>query len=124
MPGCARSDRPVGVEGGVEGDFGEGQVGRITAPPRDLTPALHYAAARQDMAIERIQTRDDGTRLYNLVTLRNEPVVVEVRSDIWPTDDRTPTALTIEARVGRFGDEARERALVREIIARLRQLMD
>ncbi|MCA9305982.1 MAG: hypothetical protein KDA16_05590 [Phycisphaerales bacterium] len=76
------------------------------------------------MAVEHITTSADNTRTYELITIRNEPVLVEARSDHWPTDDRTATSMTIEARVGRFGDASRERALVREIIARMRTLME
>lgn len=118
---CTSSNRPAG---GVGGEPGDGVTNRITAIPRDLDPAVRYAASRHDMAVEHITTGADNTRTYELITIRNEPVLVEARSDAWPADDRAATSMTIEARVGRFGDADRERALVREIIARLRQLMD
>lgn len=119
--GCARSHRPAG---GVAGEPGDGATLSVLAPPRDLTPAVHYAAARRDMAIDHIETRADGTRVFHLVTLRNEEVIVEARSPAWPADDRTPATITLEARVGRFGDADRERALVRQIVARLHELRD
>ncbi len=109
--------------GGVGGDE-PGATGRLSAPARDLDPAVRFAASRVEMVVESISAADGGDRRYELLTLRDEPAVVEIHSDAWPDDDRAPAPIAIEARVGRFGDADRERALVRAIARRLRDLSD
>ncbi len=93
--------------------------GRLTCPARDLDPAVRFAAPKVDMVVESIGVDAHGDRRYELLTVRGEPALVEIRSDEWPADDREAAPVRIEARVGRFGDSDRERALVRAITDRL-----
>lgn len=119
--GCGGANRPAG---GVRGEPGDGVGARVTAAARDLDPAVRYAAARNDMAVEWIEIAGDGARVYHLVTIRNEPALVEARTDAWPADDRERVPTRLEARIGRFGEPERERLLVRDIAQRLRDLLE
>lgn len=116
--GCASSTR----SGGVLAE--DGASGRVACPARDLDPAVRFAAPRIDMVVESISVDAHGDRRYELLTVRGEPALVEVRSDDWPADDRDAASVRIEARVGRFGDTGRERALVRAIVDRLGALTE
>jgi len=86
--------------------------------------AVLYAATRSEMAVVHQTTHDAGTtRQYELITLLDEPVWIRV-SGLNPESPKAPVDLTIEVRVGRTGDPARERRVRADIRARLARLAD
>ncbi len=118
-----------GCAGGSQSDLPV--VSGVSSPGRgewdDLNAALSWASGRHEMAV--LEYRDEPlpsggvARLYSLITLRNEPVLVRIdrpeSGTIYDVRD-----LTITARVGRFGNPREERALVRDIRARLDRLVE
>ncbi|MEM1164957.1 MAG: hypothetical protein AAGI30_01555 [Planctomycetota bacterium] len=126
--GCAGGSSPP------QGVLGEpGQLG--TSWPShgqraDVAAAVSYASAASDMAViaERplAEGRDDAV-VYELITIRDEPawLVIEGLGPADPLDaahHEESTRLTASARVGRFGDPAREETLIARLHERLQQL--
>lgn len=99
---------------------------------RDLDPAVRFAARECGMAVERVDRSAEGERVYELVTVKSEPVVLRAR--LAPAEAGADGAgegtnalsalerLELSAEVGRFGDGEREEKLVAETRARLRAL--
>lgn len=124
----------VGVAGGCSSGGPARSPAPAAAQPEDASPArglsrdvhtvILYAATRGEMAVVHQTTQDAGTaRHYELITLLDEPVWIRVSG----LDPGRPTALvdlTIEVRVGRTGDPARERRVRADIRARLARLAD
>ena len=116
LPGCASSE-PVSV-GEITGERelpSEGVRGRI----RDLDPAVNYVSGRMDLAVVSQHEGEGGERVYRLLSVINEPVWVVVTSESGWDEDREVTRLDVRAKVGHFGDEAREHELVRRLSDRL-----
>jgi len=91
---------------------------------RDVNTAIIYAATRSEMAVVHRTSHDGGTaRHYDLITLIDEPVWIRV-SGLDPAHPTTLVDLTVEVRVGRTGDPARERQIRADIRARLARLAD
>lgn len=83
---------------------------------QDVDSAVSVGCRAIDAAVvSRVQV-DSLSKRYELLTIRDEEATVEVRlpaSGAAPWDDR----VEYEARIGRFGDSAREARLVEAITA-------
>ncbi len=92
-------------------------------PYRDLDAAVRFAAPQVDMAIMSANARDPALWRYTLLTTRDEEVTLDIHLPSPPPDPNSPIVPTsIVAHVGRFGDPARERALIQQIDDRLKAL--
>jgi len=97
----------------------------------DLDAAVSYVAARQELAlVEKSTGRADGAdgefgvvRRYRLVDPRDRPVEIRFLTDSGALDGlQSASSLrsgTVVVRVGRFGDDQRERALAAALLERL-----
>jgi hypothetical protein len=88
-------------------------------PFRDVDSAVRYAGPHQDMTILTADASDPTLWRYTLTTTRDETVALDIHFAANPDPALPAEPTRIEARIGRFGDPARERALVREIENRL-----
>lgn len=89
----------------------------MSASPELIAPALRFACGRNEMAIIDQRTSDDGTLIYELVTLRDEPgevVATPVAQDRW----------RITATVGRFGNADEQAALLAALGDRIHALRE
>jgi hypothetical protein len=78
---------------------------------------VSYAADRHEMAPLRLAVDTPTLRVYELVTIRDEPVtIVFERDQPAPDDHPSPTAITVG--VGRLGDPQREAAIGATLRAR------
>ena len=81
-----------------------------------------FACERMGMAVLEVLEGEDGERVFRLITVRDEPAwVIATSANGW-ADDRAEQSISLRAKVGRFGDERRERRLVRLIADRLGDL--
>jgi len=71
------------------------------------------------MAIVETIHAQGGDRAYRVRTINDEPVWIVVSSENGWSDDRAASPLRITAKVGRFGDRAREDELLSHLKARL-----
>lgn len=81
----------------------------------DIEASAIVAASRCEMAVLIIMPRDDDRVIVDLVTVRDEPARVVASR-------RPEGMIELECRVGRFGDPARERELLRAMARRLGDL--
>lgn len=82
----------------------------------DVDAAMDVGVSAAEMAIVNSSTSPDGsTRLYELRTVTDEPAWLKAQRG---EDGR----VSLGARVGRFGDAAREQKLVESVAARLKAL--
>lgn len=85
----------------------------------DVAPAVRVGASECQMAVVSASAPDaKGVQEFTLVTLSDEPATVRTEA----IGDTDPRPVRVWARVGTFGDVARERALLREVERRLTQL--
>jgi len=85
----------------------------------DVAPAVRVGASECEMAVVSASAPDaKGVQEFTLVTLSDEPATVRTEA----IGDTDPRPVRVWARVGTFGDVARERALLREVERRLTQL--
>jgi len=96
---------------------------RPAGPLRDVDPAVRFAASFNEMAVLEV-TRPEPTRIvYRLMTARDEPATLTLGlPDPIGDDPLGPGEMEMEARIGRFGDEQRERAFLRDLRERMEQL--
>jgi len=95
-----------------------------TAEWDDVDAAVSFAAAESEMAVLTRRETADGIE-FQLVTVIDEPVWLRITRDgDAPRDDRASRPVSLTARIGRFGDEARERRFVDSIVRRLDRLVD
>ncbi len=117
--GCSSGRRPPAPAAAVALPDDPTPVRGLT---RDVNPAIIYAATRSEMAVVHRTSLDDGTtRHYDLITLLDEPVWIRV-GGMDPSRPTTAVDLTVEVRVGRTGDAARERRIRADIRSRLARL--
>ncbi|MEC9372763.1 MAG: hypothetical protein VYC34_02930, partial [Planctomycetota bacterium] len=84
--------------------------------------AVAYAASRSEMAV--LSSSRDGkarSATFSLVTIADRPATLALRQDPAADPDQ-PAEILAVAVVGRFGDPAREAALLRDLQRRLDQL--
>ena len=87
----------------------------------DSDAAVEVALHSCDMAMDHKEVNDNGLeRRYYLMTNTDEPAVLIVRRHEAIFDGKQ--TITIEAHVGRFGDENREAHLIRAVRHRLKVL--
>ena len=94
----------------------EGSRAGARGTKRHLDAAVRYAASQQSIAVLQIIDIDDSTRVYELLTIRDEEGWLRV-DGLDGTGD--VTGLDLAARIGRMGDPARESMLVASIRDRL-----
>lgn len=129
---------------GCEGDAPGGSLlGRtlLTGPERstlahgdwdDVDNAVAVAAAKTEMAIVDQSTDENGDRVYELLTIADEPARIRVRRvdpnpDPPPVPGRvtpksTPDRIQVSAKVGRMGNPGLEKRLIGHIKDRLSDL--
>lgn len=81
----------------------------------DAEAAAIVAAGQNELAILMVAPEGDATLVVDLTTVQDEPVRLTARH-------AEPGMIEMEARVSRFGDPGRERALLRSMAKRLRDL--
>ncbi|MGH7243146.1 MAG: DUF3568 family protein [Phycisphaerales bacterium] len=94
----------------------------------DVNAAVLAAAQHREMVVESQSRPDLKTQQFKLLTVRSEPVTVTVsRSSIPDQSVRASqegtVAMTIEVKVGMFGDTKREQELIDDIRSRLGDLV-
>ncbi len=121
LGGC---EMPSG-EGRLLGASSDGTQATAVADWDDIEAAMDVAISKLEMAVEarptREELRSDGrgasTVTYQLVTIRDEPARVTFsrnKSLAWSDGSaHGPEPITIVARVGRWGDSAREEELLK-----------
>jgi hypothetical protein len=78
---------------------------------------------RNEMVVIAISDHEGGVRAYEMKTVLDEPAVLQIAGVApEPSSPRRSDQLSLTARVGRFGDADRERALLRDIRERLTEL--
>mgnify|MGYP001493823331 CR=1 FL=1 len=111
-----------------------GETAMVIADWNDVDAAVEHGALTSEMAIvERLPPEPDR-RVFRLRTIGDEPAVLIVTRATAPRSDRGvdgvgsttgvggPEGMKLEARVGRFGDRAKEERLVNAVRARLGRL--
>jgi hypothetical protein len=95
----------------------------------DVDAAVSAASGKLSYALETSETLDDSTKRYRLLTVTDEPVDLEIIRGIGGSASASgsskrygPTSMTIQCRVGRFGDERKEQEFVGAIRQRLGDL--
>jgi hypothetical protein len=89
----------------------------------DADPAVEVALHQVQMALVHKESGpgdQDLVRRYELITQTDEPAELILRRS--QVSDK-PQTVTIEAHVGRFGDQARETHLIRAVRHRLKALV-
>jgi len=121
--GCSTSG------GGASGLFTiQGTSSLATGDWADVNAAVLAAAQHREMVVESESQPDSKTLVFDLLTVRSEPVTVTVsRNSLADQSVRMsqegPIALNIEVKVGRFGDSKREQELIDDIRSRLGDLV-
>jgi len=121
--GCSTSG------GGASGLFTiQGTSSLATGDWADVNAAVLAAAQHREMVVESESQPDPKTLVFDLLTVRSEPVTVTVsRNSLADQSVRMsqegPIALNIEVKVGRFGDSKREQELIDDIRSRLGDLV-
>ena len=87
----------------------------------DIEVSVDAALARAHIAPVALTERPDGSLLWELRTPRDEPGSLIVSFTPGPTES-DPVAVSMECRVGRFGDPETEQLIVRSVAQRLEQL--
>jgi hypothetical protein len=82
----------------------------------DVQAAVAVAAPAIEFAVVHVQSPTPDRTAFELLSARDEPGVLIVERGPGPGE------LSIRAQIGRFGDPARERALVEAVRRRLGQL--
>lgn len=121
--GCA-SDGGGGVL------LGEPERALTTGDWNDVDAAVIAAVSKKgvEMAIVTAHDPDPDTRVYDLTTVGDEPARLVVRRKMAEPAPGArpgrgaPEAMELEARVGRFGDREREKALIAAVRTRLGDL--
>ena len=91
-------------------------------PYRDLDAAVRFAAAREDMAILTADAEDPTAWRYTLVTTRDENVALTIHLPPNPDPNESVVPTGVDARIGFWGNPAREAQFIEEIEDRLEQL--
>lgn len=86
----------------------------------DVDAAVYVAASKVEMAILERQDVGPDTAIYSLMTVRDEPVTLRIERKPPPSAGGGGVAMTCI--VGRFGDRAREEALMGGVGQRLEDL--
>lgn len=127
LTGCSGPSLPAGADTTSWNDFlVSGAIQRLPADWDDIDAAVMVGAARSEMAVAAANpgpslgggVGDPTQRLFELKTIRDEPAWLMITR----APDSHDTELVMRAKVGRFGDEKREKDLLREVAARLEQL--
>lgn len=120
--GCSTS-------GGGSGVFTiSGTTSIATGDWDDVNAAVQAASQHREMAVLNESQPDPTTVEFNLVTVSSEPVTITVTRSNPPDpsirlSQEGPIAMTIDVKVGRFGDSKRERELIDDIRFRLGDLI-
>lgn len=95
----------------------------------DVDAAVSVASGKVSYSMETSETPDDSTKRYRLLTVTDEPVDLEIVRGIGGSASASgsgksfgPTSMTIQCRVGRFGDARKEEQFVNAIRQRLGDL--
>jgi len=95
----------------------------------DVDAAVSVASGKLSFSLESSETPDESTRRYRLLTVNDEPVDLEIVRGIGGAASASgssksfgPTTMTIQCRVGRFGDERKEEQFINAIRQRLGDL--
>jgi hypothetical protein len=107
-------------QGVVTPTEGGGSVMSARGDWNDLEASVQLGAGQAEMAVVSRLTAEDDPRAndvvsWELVAVTDEPVRVTIRRG-------SGDQLTLEAQVGRFGNAAREKDLLRAVARRLEQL--
>lgn len=86
----------------------------------DVPVAVRYGLGQLGMASLRHGLAEDGAMVWSIRTAGDEPGIVKVWQDGQTSDGFTK--IHMRATIGRFGDVAREKKLLRAISRRIRQL--
>lgn len=81
----------------------------------DAEAAAIVAAGQNELAILMVAPQGDAMLVVDMTTVGDDPVRLTARR-------ADPDTIELEARVGRFGDPVRERALLQSVAKRLRDL--
>lgn len=113
VAGCASEPPEVG------GILAGAPVAEGTGNWNDIHAAVLVAAEKSDSAIVKVYEPAPDRRLFRLQTVRSEIVWLEVTRVDAPDG---VAEVRMRARIGRFGDVERERALMRRVAERLKRL--
>lgn len=95
----------------------------LDADRDDVFGAVFVTAVRHEMAITDTAYPDPDTRVYLLVTAADEPVTLTLTGPgAGLPGSRQTGPLEITATIGRFGNDDREHAFVRDLARRLEQI--
>ncbi|MBK7406185.1 MAG: hypothetical protein IPJ41_16665 [Phycisphaerales bacterium] len=87
----------------------------------DISAAVAVSLSVSELVLVATESPDAGHRVYRLRSARDEPGVLVVER-LSPADEGDPVLLRLSCSVGRFGDPARERAVLERVSTRLGQL--
>src|ERR1043165_1683528 len=101
--------------------LGSTSAGNSEGDWNDVDAAVLVGVHRAEMAIAEMEGDPSSSRrVYILTTSREEPAKL-VLTRVAGTP-KSPAHIALEAEVGRFGDKARERLLLKEVEERLGEL--
>ncbi|MBL8874225.1 MAG: DUF3568 family protein [Phycisphaerae bacterium] len=106
----------------------EGTSSMATGDWIDVNAAVLAAAQHRAMVVESESKPDETTLRFELLTVKSEQVTVNVTRSFPPDhsvrlSQEGPIAMSIEVKVGRFGDSKREQELIDDIRTRLGDLV-
>jgi len=120
--GCA-SEQPV--------DFPSLSVGGKSSAPgtvegrfRDLDAVVRYSCSKLDMTVVELIQADGGDWAYRIRTINDEPAWLIVSSDTGFDDPRALLKIDLSAKIGRFGNRAKEGEFITLIRERLEFLAE
>lgn len=99
----------------------EGHSASVRTRPRDIAGAVNFALPDTNLAfVEGFEDEANDRLVISAIDARDAPAWIEF-SPV-SGDDRDLRRVTVTAMIGRFGDEERERRLVRDITKHLTTL--
>lgn len=100
---------------------GSGNAGDGRGDRDDIEVSVDAALGRAHVAPVAMETRSDGSMVWELRNARDEPGELIVWLGTSPSEG-APVPVTMECRMGRFGDAATEKLIIESISQRLAQL--
>ncbi|MBC7773458.1 MAG: hypothetical protein H7210_13255 [Pyrinomonadaceae bacterium] len=94
----------------------------LVADWNDVDAAVQHAASVSEMAFVGAGTNDAGQRVCELRTIREETAWIIIERSVEGDPAGESIRLTLQAKVGRFGNAEREALLLSSVRARLRKL--
>lgn len=99
----------------------DGESASVRTRPRDIAGAVNFALPDSDLAfVEGFEDSANDRYVISAIDARDAPAWIEFTPV--SGDDRSLRRVTVTAMIGRFGDEERERKLIKDISRHLATL--